>query len=207
MSREGGSENTARRRVTERVHGVGLVVSAVGYWRHGAVAARNKKSPRHDRGKSRGAKGSSSRRAAYRMAENAGCKFTTRVRSRSESSRRSFVQSGQEILRSHGHVKPSLATFCLLPSMHERPAFVFRDFSTRLSGSLDFSPPPPLSFLLAGPHANGVARNRRAGSERSLSSRNVGSPGRKRTRGGVGDVPLKDTIYRNTELRDKDAQR
>lgn len=61
--------------------------------------------------------------------------------------------AGREILRSHDHVKPSPATFCLLPSMHERLAFVFRDFSSRLSGSLDFSslPPPPVSSASSSP--------------------------------------------------------
>ena len=95
--------------------------------------------------------------------------------------------------------------------MHERLAFVFRDFSSRLSGSLDFSrllpsastPPrspsyhlPPSLFLSLSPslfsslslclllvalHANGVARNRRA-KEARREAATLAASSRKRRR-------------------------
>lgn len=124
--------------------------------------------------------------------------------------------AGRQILRSHDHVKPSPATFCLLPSMHERLAFVFRDFSSRLSGSLDFSPlpPPPVSsassspspplslflslsffLLLVALHANGVARNRRAKETRHEATPAAG--GRKRTRGRKKEPEEELEMYRS----------
>ena len=71
------------------------------------------------------------------------------------------MQLVHEILRSHDRVEPRHFVFFFFffffspCSMHERLAFVYRDFSTRLSNlSLSF-----LLFLFLLPiHANGVAR-------------------------------------------------
>lgn len=180
----------------------GIAWSRLGYWRQDRQrVARDKR--RMAGGKS-GRKGGW--RAGYQMVGGkAGCKFKTRCwsakRGKSETQHPVVRAAGHEILRTHGHVKPSPATFCLLPSMHERLAFVFRDFSTRPSGSLDFppTPPPSPSLLLVAPHANRVARNRRAASERGPPcGATPAASGRKRTAGRRKKEPEEEPeMYRS----------
>lgn len=87
--------------------------------------------------------------------------------------------------------------------MHERLAFVYRDFSTRLQRisptflSLSLSPlslplPPPL--LVADPCK---WRSGGRGRKRAAARKEKGRSG--------GDAPLKDTIYRNTARRGEDG--